>query len=355
VAVWGFGLLGLGAYGVGVLRDCGNVEYSFPSAAPLIHLAMVPVAGHVALPHICTVGATFIEIHVSSGRPGTALRCRIEGSINELQQLQRRLNRALNHQRSGQVIAGMVLLLALCGWIVGGDDGALSAAIAAAPVGNDAEAASAEAIRRQFGAHLLRPAEMPALFRILGDICRRACLARTPDLYYLPSVDNMNAYAVGSLERSAIILTEGLLRGMTVGEITGILAHEVAHIRNDDAFAMTWAAAMCRAVALTSLAGSQGHRNAGRSPLAALLSGAPAVAQLLWLGLSRIRELDADAVAVELVDDPRALVAALGKLERYHTGADPDFARSPSEDLGRFLRSHPATSERVGILLKLAA
>jgi heat shock protein HtpX len=165
----------------------------------------------------------------------------------------------------------------------------------------------------------------------------------------------MNAYAVGSSERSAIILTEGLLRGMTVGEITGILAHEVAHIRNDDAFAMTWAAAMCRAVALTSLAGSQGHRHAGRSPLAALLSGAPAVAQLLWLGLSRIRELDADAVAVELVDDPRALVAALGKLERYHTGADPDFTRSPSEDLGRFLRSHPATSERVGILLKLAA
>ena len=348
-------MLGLGACGVGVFRNHGNVEYSFPNAAPLIHLAMVPVARHVELPYISTVGPSAIEIHVSSGHPGTALRCRIEGTINDLQQLQRRLNRALNHQRSGQVIAGMVLLLALCGWIVGGDDGALSAAIAAAPVGDDSDAASPEAVRRQFGAHLLRPAEMPAVFDILADICRRARLSRMPDLYYLASAGNMNAYAIGSSERSAIILTEGLLRGMTIGEIAGILAHEVAHIRNDDAFAMTWAAAMCRAVALTSLAGSQARRRVGRNPLAALLSGAPAIAQLLWLGLSRIRELDADAVAVELVDDPRALVAALGKLERYHTGADPTFPRSPSEDLCRFLRSHPATSERVDILLKLAA
>jgi heat shock protein HtpX len=181
-------------------------------------------------------------------------------------------------------------------------------------------------------------------------------LARMPDLYYLASTDTMNAYAVGSSECSAIILTEGLLRSMTLGEIAGILAHEVAHIRNDDAWAMTWAAAMCRAIALTSLAGMQGRRQfAGWNPLTALLSGAPAIAQLLWLGLSRIRELDADAVALELVDDPRALVAALGKLERHHMGSDPVSLPTPAEDLCRFLRSHPATAERVDILLKLAA
>jgi heat shock protein HtpX len=55
------------------------------------------------------------------------------------------------------------------------------------------------------------------------------------------------------------------------------------------------------------------------------------------------------------VDDPRALVAALGKLERHHTGADPFPSLVPPEDRFRLLRSHPATWERVDILLKLAA
>jgi heat shock protein HtpX len=345
----------LGAFGVGVSRNHGTAEYSFPSGTSLIHVAVVPLARHVDLPHISAVGPSVIEIHVASGQPGTALRCRIQGNAKDLQQLQRRLNRALNHQRSGQVMAGMVLLLALCGWIAGGDDGALSAAIAAAPAENQSEAAP-EAIRRQFGAYLLRPTHMPALYEILDLISRRAGLSQMPDLYCLASADGMNAYAIGGSERSAVILTEGLLAGMTMGEIAGILAHEVAHIRNDDAWAMTWAAAMCRAIAVTALAGLHGRPNQMSHPLSALLSGAPAVAQLLWLGLSRIRELDADAAALEFVDDPRALVTALGKLERHHAGSYPVSPRQPSDDFfSRFLRSHPATWERVNLLLKLAA
>jgi heat shock protein HtpX len=251
------------------------------------------------------------------------------------------------------------LLLSLCGWIVGGEDGAMSSVIAAAPSAEDGAAAAPENIQRQFGGQLLRPADTPALFDMLGQICRRARLSRAPDLYYLPAPRSMNAYAIGGSERSAIILADGLLRGMTLGEIAGILAHEVAHIRNDDAIAMTWAAAMHRAIAATAMVGLRSmRRHDGQpigAPLAALLAGAPAIAQLLWLGLSRIRELDADAAALEWVDDPRALVAALDKLERHHTGAPPIPSPVPSDAVVRFLRSHPATSERVDMLLRLAA
>jgi heat shock protein HtpX len=89
-------------------------------------------------------------------------------------------------------------------------------------------------------------------------------------------------------------------------------------------------------------------------PLAMLLSAAPALGQLLGLALSRVRELDADATALELTGDSRALIAALDKLERHHTGSAPSRTSAFVHDPMHLLRSHPATSERVGTLLNLA-
>jgi heat shock protein HtpX len=166
----------------------------------------------------------------------------------------------------------------------------------------------------------------------------------------------MNAYALGGPDRSAITLTEGLLRGMTASEIAGILAHEVAHICNNDGWAMRWAAALHRVIALTSLSGLtslQGNRVLGR-PLAVLLRSASTISHLLCLALSRARELDADAFALELVDDPRALVAALDKLERHHTNSPFAFTAAPSSSLIGYLRSHPETTERVSMIMSLA-
>jgi heat shock protein HtpX len=84
------------------------------------------------------------------------------------------------------------------------------------------------------------------------------------------------------------------------------------------------------------------------------LSSAPAIGQLLYLALSRVRELDADALALELIDDPRSLVTALHKLEHFHSGPACPSRAALEDGLVGFLRSHPATSERVGMLLRLA-
>src|SRR5262249_28742777 len=150
---------------------------------------------------------------------------------------QRRLHRADNQKHSKQVIVGMVFLLALCSWICGGDD-ASRALLMGGLSSRENEMISPAALARQFGARLLHPAEMPALFAILRDLCRRANLPHIPDLYSIALPGSMNAYALGGPERSAIMLTEELLKGMTLEEIAGLLAHELAHIRNNDGWAM---------------------------------------------------------------------------------------------------------------------
>jgi heat shock protein HtpX len=275
-----------------------------------------------------------------------------------LSRLQHRLHRDVNERRSGRVMAGMVLLLAVCGWIDGGEDG-VRRAISASTPGDDPMAISPEAMRRRFGARPLDPHAMPALFEILQDICRRAKLPRLPDLYFIAAPHSMNAYALGGPDASAITLTEGLLRGMTLSEIAGILAHEVAHIRNNDGWAMRWAVALHQAIARASLVGlmslrmQTGSAMPPHGPLALLLGGAAAIGQLLCLALSRIRELDADAFALELIDDAQALVAALHKLERHHAGS-PVVSAATEDSLLGFLRSHPETWERIGNLLSFA-
>jgi heat shock protein HtpX len=209
-----------------------------------------------------------------------------------------------------------------------------------------------------FDARLLRPAELPELFNILAEVCGRAGLSRLPDLYCLAAPRVMNAYALGGPEGAAIILTEGLLRGMARGEIAGILAHEVAHIRNNDSWTMSWAAVLYRAIEWTSLTGLVSlhaqHGGMAANPTLALLRAAPSIAELLRLALSRTRELDADATALELTGNLQALIAALDKLERHHVGFPALPVAACEGGPMRLLRSHPATSERVGALLSLA-
>jgi heat shock protein HtpX len=122
---------------------------------------------------------------------------------------------------------------------------------------------------------------------------------------------------------------------------------------------MSWAAALHRAIEWTSLTGlvllrAQHADMTSNRALAGLLSAAPSIAGLLRLALSRTRELDADATALELTGDWQALIAALDKLERHHAGFPVLSAAVREQDPMRFLRSHPATSERVGALLSLA-
>ena len=329
------------------------------AAVPCISFALERSAPRAEMPQLSRSGATVVlDLHLPTDRPGLFLRCRIDICSQDVSRHWRSVHQTANHRSSALAIAGMMLLLAVCGWVVGGTEGVHQALTGGAPRPNG-PAVARETIFRWFGARLLRPAELPGLFSILADVCSRAQLSRLPDIYCLPAPGEMNAYALGGPEGAAIVLTEGLLRRMTGDEIAGILAHEVAHIRNNDVWTMGWAAALHRAIEWTSLTGlvllrAQHSGMAANRPLAALLRAAPSIAQLLRLALSRTRELDADATALELTGDSQALIAALDKLERHHAGFPALPVATREEGPMRLLRSHPATSERVGALLSLA-
>src|SRR5258708_18280707 len=114
--------------------------------------------------------------------------------------------KAANHQSSALVIAGMTLLLAVCGWIVGGTEGVHRALTGGAPRANG-PAFSRETMYWWFGARLLRPAELPELFNILAEVCGRAGLSRLPDLYCLAAPRAMNAYPLVGPEVPPTLLT----------------------------------------------------------------------------------------------------------------------------------------------------
>jgi heat shock protein HtpX len=335
-----------GPYGA---RNRDGWSFELPSRQGLLTLVLVANGLPAAPPRGATLAA---EIELPAGRPSERILIRIYAQSPDVSQVQRYLHRELNVQHSGLAIAGLLLLLGVCGWIVDGADGARRA-VAFSGLKPADLLISPEIMARRFGAKLLQPSEAPFLFVRLREICRRARLDRLPDLYYLPGTGTMNAYALGGPRQSAIVLTDGLLKGMTEDEVAGILAHEVAHISNNDRFSMDWAMSLQRAVAVTALAGLAGRRThwVANTALAAFLRSAPSIGQLLYLALSRSRELDADARALDLIDRPHALVAALNKLEQFHAPAQL-MPLQAVDGIARLLRSHPTTDERVGLLVE---
>ena len=270
----GLRVFNVGADG-GAWRGDRTGQYVVTGSVPCISLALVRSAPHLEMLQLRRSGP--LELHLPTNMPGAVLRCSIDAHSQdqERSRFRRPAHQAANHRSSALAIAAMTLLLAACGWIVGGTEGVHRALAGSAPRPNG-PAISREAMFRWFGARLLRPAELPELFNILIDVCSRARLSRLPDIYCLPAPGDMNAYALGGPGGAAIVLTEGLLRRMTPDEIAGILAHEVAHIRNNDAWTMNWAAALHRSIEWTSLAGlallrAQHGGMALSRPLAALL------------------------------------------------------------------------------------
>ena len=273
-------------------------------------------------------------------------------------------HRLRNRLQSLLLIAGMVLLLAACGWIVGGPVGLVLIGI----MGGFGVIAGAEVsgplMLRLFGAEALPRHQLGEVHAILEALSRRAGLPRPPGLYYISS-PTMTAFAVGKADKASIAVTTGLLRRLTLRELTGVLAHELSHIRHNDIWVMGLADMISRMTRVMSMAGmllllfNLPLLIAGGEGvpwlLVILLIFAPTIGLLLQLALSRSREWDADLGSAELTGDPLALASALGKMERYHGRFWEDIflpgRRDPEPSV---LRSHPETEERIRRLVELS-
>ena len=217
------------------------------------------------------------------------------------------------------------------------------------------------------------PEDMPEYYEIMWDLCRRAEMP-TPKLYISPN-PQPNAFATGrNPNNAAICITAGLTQAMGWEEIRGVLAHELAHIRNRDILIGSVAAAIGMAVTFVAhmamwgamFAGGRDDRHGNVFGQLALAILAPIAAAMIQAAISRSREFQADASAAKLINDGRPLARALERLEVYAqrvpSGVNPSQASNYIIDplkaqarggggggggFGRMFSTHPPTAERI--------
>ncbi|MBL8750311.1 MAG: M48 family metalloprotease [Planctomycetes bacterium] len=231
-------------------------------------------------------------------------------------------------------------------------------------------------VLRMSGARLLGPDEFPALHSMVADLAQRAGIP-APRLAIVAD-PTPNAFATGrSPSRAVVAVTEGLLRLVDPRELRGVLAHELAHVRNRDTLVASIAAAAATVVSYVGNTlqfaamfggGSQNEEegSTGGGLAAAIL--APIGATMLQMGISRSREYLADEWAARLTGEPEALASALGKLQRIgetmvaHGGPSPAPATASlaivnplaGRSVFRWFATHPPIEDRIARLLDMA-
>jgi len=188
--------------------------------------------------------------------------------------------------------------------------------------------------------------------------------------------DQPNAFATGrDPQHAAVAATSGLLRMLDRREIRGVMAHELAHVKNRDTLTMTVTATVAGAIAMLANfalffgGGDDRERPGGMIGTIALMLLAPMAAGLVQMAISRAREYEADKTGAEIAGDPQALASALQKIEAYAKGGyhNPDAERNPAtahmfiinplsgERMDNLFSTHPATENRIAELQKIAA
>lgn len=272
-------------------------------------------------------------------------------------------HRFINRFQTALLVVVLIGISALAGSLIFGETGlwiALGACIFALLL---QPAAASVLTLRLYRARPIHPAEAPDLWALVRELAGRAGLPAVPTPHYVPSAI-VNAFATGSRQRSAIALTDSLLRSLTPRELAGVIAHEIAHIAHDDLRVMGLADSVSRFTSLLAMLGQV----VMLINLPLLLTGAatvnwwgllllalsPQLALLAQLGLSRVREFDADHTAARLTGDPGGLASALAKIERISRSWRNWLMPGWGNPEPSWLRTHPATEARIARLLELS-
>jgi heat shock protein HtpX len=266
-------------------------------------------------------------------------------------------HRLANTLQSVVLFGGMLLFLALIGYLLSG----LGGVVWALGLGLLSFAFSKQVapllVLRLYRARVLTAQTAPELYDLVDRLAERAELEAAPTLFYVPSA-MLNAFALMYRGAPIIGVTDGLLRSLSGRELAGVLAHEIGHIRNQDLTVMGLADAISRLTHSFSVVGqimllvSLPLYWVSDAPVPwltiVLLMAAPTFNSLLQLALSRTREFDADLEAVRLTGDPEGYVSALQKIEYQGAGfLERIFFPGRREPSPSLLRTHPETGERI--------
>ncbi len=249
----------------------------------------------------------------------------------------------MNHMRTGMLLAALTALFGLIGYGLGGGGGMVLALLVAAAGNVFAYWNADKIVLRVYNAQPVDGSHASGVVRryaeITSALADRAGLPQ-PKIYLIES-DQPNAFATGrNPENAAVAATTGLLRMLNEQEIAGVMAHELAHVKNRDTLTMTVTATL--AGAITTLAnfamffgGNRGgNGGGGLIGQLAIMFLAPMAAALVQMAISRGREYEADRIGAEICGNPAWLASALAKISN---GA----ARIPNETAER----HPETGQ----------
>jgi heat shock protein HtpX len=275
---------------------------------------------------------------------------------------------------TGLFVAMIILFMAI-GWIVGAlffNDwilGSLVFLVIAAAINSISYFFGHKLVLRAYRAKIVSKAEQPRLYNVVNKVCLKANMPM-PKIAIVPT-QTPNAFATGRDEKRAVVAaTEGILSLLTDDELEGVLAHEMAHIKDRDMLVMTVAATIAGAIAFASRMAfwsSFGRSRNGESGLILLVVAitAPLAALMLRLAISRSREYKADREGALMIQRPLALARALEKLEEGNKRKPMRMGSPSSSSLfivnpfrgGGFVTlfmTHPSIESRVRRLEQLA-
>ncbi len=274
-----------------------------------------------------------------------------------------------NQLRTAFLLAVMTILIMLIGQMFGGRQGMVIALIFAAGMNFFSYWFSDKIVLRMYRAQEVSAQQAPDLYAMVNTLAHNAGLPM-PRVYIIPQ-DTPNAFATGrNPEHAVVAVTQGLLKLMGRDEIMGVLAHEMAHVKNRDILIGSIAATMAGAIMmLASMArwsaifgGYRSDEEGGSSGLGLILMSilAPFAAMLVQMAISRSREYQADATGARFAGKAEGLASALEKLGAYNRRlpmqSNPSTAHMfivnplSGRSLLSLFSTHPPVEERVARL-----
>jgi heat shock protein HtpX len=272
-----------------------------------------------------------------------------------------------NWLKTSILMAGILALFGVVGGMLGGKTGMLLALAFGGAMNLWAYWFSDKMVLRMYNAREVDGSTSPYLYNMVAELARRAELPM-PRVYIIDEAQP-NAFATGrNPDHAAVAATSGIIRMLSERELRGVMAHELAHVKNRDILISTISATVAGAISALAQFGMffGGGRDDDRPNAVVsiiVMIVAPIAGMLIQMAISRTREFGADRGGAAISGDPEALASALAKIDAYARGIPMHTAEAHPETaqmmimnplsgggLRGLFSTHPATEERIARL-----